>query len=432
MKKIHFVNQLKCYLFTAGLGIAAALVIRCFLRLLNFSTEIVWTTLPDHVGFSFFPVIVCTAAGGVLALLRKIGGDYPEDLRTVMAKVKREKRYDYRPLTVILFAAFLPLVFGAAVGPEAGLTGIIAALCSWVGENVKYAKTHATAYSEIGEAVTLGELFHAPLFGVFAVSENEIGEPSSLSSKGTKLLLYAVAVASGALTMATLNHFFGRISSGFPSFTAFPLKLGDYAAFPLYIAVGFGLSLFFVAVEKLMKRAMAYIPRGIREVFAGVVIGITAMTLPMILFSGEEEMMIIAESFQKYSPFFLLGIGLLKVVFTAFCLHCGWKGGHFFPLIFASVCIGYGTAALIFFDSGEHVVFAAAVVTAACFGAQLKKPLAVAMLTLICFPATFLLWTFFAALICEKLIKWLSPIVECEGAATEGSTFSIDGEKEER
>ena len=77
-------------------------------------------------------------------------------------------------------------------------------------------------------------------------------------------------------------------------------------------------------------------------------------------------------------------------------------------------------------------VFAAAVVTAACFGAQLKKPLAVAMLTLICFPATFLLWTFFAALICEKLIKWLSPIVECEGAATEGSTFSSDGEKEER
>ena len=46
-------------------------------------------------------------------------------------------------MPVVLVCAFLPLVFGSSVGPEAGLTGIIAGLCYWVGDNVKYAKEHA-------------------------------------------------------------------------------------------------------------------------------------------------------------------------------------------------------------------------------------------------------------------------------------------------
>ena len=36
----------------------------------------------------------------------------------------------------MLLCALLPLLLGASVGPEAGLTGIIAALCYWVGDNV--------------------------------------------------------------------------------------------------------------------------------------------------------------------------------------------------------------------------------------------------------------------------------------------------------
>ena len=43
-------------------------------------------------------------------------------------------------VAVMLICAFIPLVFGASVGPEAGLTGIIAALCYWIGDNVSYAK----------------------------------------------------------------------------------------------------------------------------------------------------------------------------------------------------------------------------------------------------------------------------------------------------
>lgn len=55
-------------------------------------------------------------------------GDYPEELNVVLGKIKRDKHYDYKPMGVILVCAFIPLVIGASVGPEAGLTGIIAGL----------------------------------------------------------------------------------------------------------------------------------------------------------------------------------------------------------------------------------------------------------------------------------------------------------------
>ncbi|MBQ3381599.1 MAG: hypothetical protein IJG58_07545, partial [Oscillospiraceae bacterium] len=41
--------------------------------------------------------------------------------------------------------------------------------------------------------------------------------------------------------------------------------------------------------------------------------------------------------------------------------------------------------------------FAAGVVTSATLGAQLKKPLAVSVLMLLCFPARLLFWIFLAA-----------------------------------
>lgn len=52
--------------------------------------------------------------------------------------------------------ALIPLLAGASVGPEAGLTGIIAGICYWVSDNLKSAKRDIQEYSKIGSVVTLG------------------------------------------------------------------------------------------------------------------------------------------------------------------------------------------------------------------------------------------------------------------------------------
>ena len=75
----------------------------------------------------------------------------------------------------------------------------------------------------------------------------------------------------------------------------------------------------------------------------------------------------------------------------------GMKGGHFFPLIFACTCMGFALGMFFFAGDAGHAAFAAGIITAAALGAQLKKPLAVTVLLLLCFPPQFLLWGFLSA-----------------------------------
>ena len=92
------------------------------------------------------------------------------------------------------------------------------------------------------------------------------------------------------------------------------------------------------------------------------------------------------------------------ILLTNLCIQFGLKGGHFFPVIFAGVCMGYGVAMLTCGPDGGHVVFGAAIVTASLLGGIMKKPLAVTMLLFLCFPVKMFIWIFIAAVVGSKLI----------------------------
>ena len=80
--KISPANEIRLGLLTVLLGAFCGAVVWLFLRVLGICTGFIWETIPAKAGFTYLPVLIC---------------------------------------------AFLPLVFGASAGPEAGLTGIIAA-----------------------------------------------------------------------------------------------------------------------------------------------------------------------------------------------------------------------------------------------------------------------------------------------------------------
>ena len=87
------------------------------------------------------------------------------------------------------------------------------------------------------------------------------------------------------------------------------------------------------------------------------------------------------------------------------CIRMGLKGGHFFPLIFSAVCLGYGMSLLVFPMDAAHATFAAAITTAATLSVSMKKPLAVTCLLFLCFPVQMGIWIFLAAVLASQVTK---------------------------
>ena len=120
MKK--FKNNALFLLYTIILGAIVGAIIWAFLRVMNLGIGFIWDFVPSKLGFPFYTVLVCTAGGLLTGLWKKKFGDTPEELGVVVAKVKKTNRYPYSNLFSSLVSAILPLLFGASIGPEAGLT----------------------------------------------------------------------------------------------------------------------------------------------------------------------------------------------------------------------------------------------------------------------------------------------------------------------
>ena len=383
MKKSNIRNSIAIVILTLCLGAFVGLILWLFLQVVSLGTTVIWKIVPNATEINWIVIPMCAIGGCVVGLLHKKYGNYPESLDKVMTKVKQDKHYDYKYMLPMLICAVIPLIFGSSVGPEAGLTGIIAALCYWIGDNLKIAKQNADVYSEIGEAVTLGQLFHMPLFGILIVEEQEVDEEKPNYPKGKKLALYALSTVAGIVTIYGLNYLFNVSMEGFPKFSKITIHIIDYAMMLVYIPVGIIMYLIYEVGEKVLDNI--------------------SDRIPMVLFSGEEEMAELMNDFGKYAPWYLIGIAVIKLIMTAFSLSFGMKGGHFFPLIFACTCMAYGLTGVVFSSISEHVVFAAGIITAATLGAQLKKPLVVAILLLLCFPARMLFWVFAVAAISGRV-----------------------------
>lgn len=393
MKKNSLSNEVRLMLFCAAIGAVVGIVFWLFLFAVNKGTWLVWDLIPGKVlRFGWYPVLACTLGGLLIGLFRRKNGDYPEDMMVVFGKLKKDNTYPYRKILVILVAALLPLIFAASVGPEAGMVGVVVALCCWAGDNLRFAGSQSAYYSRVGAQVSLSVLFHSPLFGILDELEDDADQERQPISRPAKIAVYSVATGTGFGCFWLMNTLLGKVSEGFPTFDVIALGAGDYALFLPYLICGILLGWFFELSEKLFEGIGHSLPPVVSETVAGLVLGIVATLLPVIRFSGEEQMGELIRDFALYAPLGMIGIAFLKVVMTNLCIHLGLKGGHFFPLIFAAVCLGYGVSLIFFPGDGTHATFAAAVVTAATLGVTMKKPLAVSVLLLLCFPVRSLLW----------------------------------------
>ncbi len=389
MKKAK--NNILFLFYTMLLGTIVGAIIWSFLKLMNLGIEFIWDYVPSQISFPLYTLCVCTAGGVIIGLWKRKFGDYPEELYMVLGRVKKTGRYPYHNVFSTIGSALFPLLIGASVGPEAGLTGVIAGLCTWVGDKLKRYKKEVEELTAIGLSATLGTIFRSPMFGFMEPIESD---KETKLPKTSKIVLYFTAILSSLGVFILLNKLTGG-SSGLDGMAFKGMDLVQYLyAVPLTLA-GILAGYLYFAFKKLTLSLKNVLKRFVvlRAVAGGLLLGAAGTFLPLTMFSGEHQISEVTETAGKIGAATLILIAVVKLLLTNICIDSGLKGGHFFPIIFCGICIGCAISLIL----DVNMVFCAAVVTTALVGHTLKKPLAAVLLLMIVFSPRLIPIMLFAA-----------------------------------
>ncbi len=366
--------------FVALLGAIIASISWFLLFIMNLGINFLWED--PLFPFSAYPLIVCAVGGLLIGLWSKRFGPYPLEMSEILSSIKKGEKIPYNNLHIITISALLPLVFGGNLGPEAGLSGIIAGLCFWFSDRFKFIFSELEELAQVGVAASIGVIFRSPLFA-FVNQIEDPDQPSTIPKK-IKLLMYFIAILSGLGTLTLLQHLSGsQLSMGrFPPIQT--LSSPELMAGLPLVAIGIGAGLLYYLCLSLIKKASKPLEAFIvlKAILGGLVLGGVGIFLPYVMFSGEHQLSSVMASWQEIGLVVLLLTGVMKLMVGAFCLEMGWRGGNIFPTIFSGVALGYAFALVFPVDP----IFCVAVITSALTASVMRKPLAVILLLLIFFP----------------------------------------------
>src|SRR5512139_3707458 len=112
---------LRLMVMVALLGVVSAGITFAFMALVHQGTHVVWVQTAELVGLEppLFTLVVCTAGGLLVGLLVKLFGDHSGIFAEVMLEFGKTGRFDYRNAPGIVTTAFVSLIAGGSLGPEA-------------------------------------------------------------------------------------------------------------------------------------------------------------------------------------------------------------------------------------------------------------------------------------------------------------------------
>ena len=374
-------SYLRLMLLVALLGIASALVTFTFVALVHQGTILIWEQITEALGLDprLFTILVCTIGGLLVGLLVKLFGDHSGIFAEVMLEFGKTGRFDYRNAPGIVVTAFISLISGASLGPEAPLADACGGMGTWISDRLKLNEQETRTMGYSGVSGMLAAFISNPLGGALLGLESAQGGPGGMQTYFWVLFPSLLASAVATVVFVTLSGTFFETMYRFPAYAP---RLVDllYAA-PLGLLGGLVGLLFMLSLRRLqqlfqpMKEHLV-----LRGLVGGLGMGIIGALLPLTLFSGEEETVDLIAHAAEIGVVTLIVLGLVKLFATSLLLATGWKGGYIFPIMFASIALGL---ALDLLFPGVPVAVCVAATMAGALVAALRAPLFAALFTLV-------------------------------------------------
>jgi H+/Cl- antiporter ClcA len=405
--------------FAALLGIVVSLIGWAFLELVHALQEWVFFDLPSGLGLesvpSWWPVVVCTAAGVVVAFaiarLPGAGGHVPAE---------GLKAGGSEPSVVpgVALAALATLGGGLVLGPEAPLIVIGGGVAVFV---VKLVKPDAppTMLSVLGAAGSFAAI--SVVFGSPIMAAIVIIEASGLGGATLPVLLIPglIAAGIGSLVFIGMTHWSGLDTS---AYSLAPLTLDAFGTptageIMWTIVLGLAAAALVYPIRELGLRTARLVPGRtfVVVVTAGLVVGLLGFAFAevtdepanLVLFSGQDALGPLIDDAASLT----IGTLILLVVFKslAWGVSLGaFRGGPTFPAMFIGAAGGIAVGHLPGLSAPVAIPVAVGVMTVAI----LRLPLSAIVI---------------ASLLCASAGPGAAPLIIVGVVVTYLATLAIEG-----
>lgn len=368
-------------LFSAFIGMLAALVTALFFFIMQEGVDLLWTDLPNALGISDWQdsailiIGLCLTGGLVIGLITHFTKVKPVILQEELKEFTENGRMVPRNGIVGMIRGLVALLFGGSIGPEGPLTGGTGGLGCWVAERLKMRQPAVAVATYSGFSGMFGAFLASPFASPLLTMESslESGRPSTW-----KILIPGIvsATAGYAIFYALTSYVFGDLYD-FPAYDGLQVIQLVYALF--LGLLGGALGLLFIYLYKAMKKVSE--PFQSRPIplalLAGLILGVVGTMLPLTLFDGQDQIQDLIDRATELGIIMLIILALAKLFLTVTCLSLGWTGGYVFPSFFIGASAGL--AMHLIFPFIPEVVCMVCVIAGIAV-ALLRSPLAISMI----------------------------------------------------